>query len=171
MGFDMGFSAQVASHTKGAGTGYLINNASGYAAGATTLAVDGGTVNTTGIKAGDVISIADDPSAARYIVGTGLTAVSGNLEINDPGLAGAVLGNSYAANMFFHRNALMLVARAPAMPVGGDAADDVMTVTDPISGLTFQVAVYKQYRQVKYEVGLAWGVAAPNGKHAGVLLG
>jgi hypothetical protein len=57
------------------------------------------------------------------------------------------------------------------MPEGGDEADDVTTITDPVSGLTFQVAVYRQYRRVKYEIGLAWGVAAPNGKHGGVLLG
>jgi hypothetical protein len=46
------------------------------------------------------------------------------------------------------------------MPEGGDTADDVMNVTDPVSGITFQIALYRQYRQVRYEVGLAWGVAA-----------
>lgn len=30
---------------------------------------------------------------------------------------------------------------------GGDNADDVMNVTDPISGITFQIALYRQYRQ------------------------
>jgi len=66
---------------------------------------------------------------------------------------------------------LLLAARAPAMPAGGDDADDVITVTDPVSGLTFQVAMYRQYRQVKIEIGLAWGVAAPNNKFCGLLLG
>jgi hypothetical protein len=35
-----------------------------------------------------------------------------------------------------------------------------MNVTDPVSGITFQIALYRQYRQVRYEVGLAWGVAS-----------
>ena len=40
------------------------------------------------------------------------------------------------------------------MPEGGDNADDVMNVTDPISGffLRSRLALYRQYRQVRYEV-------------------
>ena len=53
----------------------------------------------------------------------------------------------------------------------GDTADDVMNVTDPVSGITFQVALYRQYRQVRYEVGLAWGVASIKPEHGCVLLG
>ena len=73
--------------------------------------------------------------------------------------------------MFFHRIAFVLASRAPAMPVGGDEADDVMNVTDPVSGITFQVAVYRRYREVKYEIGLAWGVGVANERHSGILLG
>jgi len=47
----------------------------------------------------------------------------------------------------------------------------VTTITDPISGLTFQVSLYKQYRRIKYEIGLSWGTGTPNGKHGGILLG
>jgi len=176
MGFTVGYSAGVKAHTKGAGTGYDINNGSGEAIGQTTLTLDGGTVNTTGIRAGDIVTFAGDSN--KYVVTTGSTATSGDIVIGAPGLRIAAadatemtIGNSYAANMFFSRNALILAARVPAMPIGGDDADDVSLLTDPVSGLTFQVAVYKQYRQVKYEVGLAWGVKMVKPEHCGILLG
>jgi len=144
-------SAGVNSHTKGAGTGYLINNGN-ITVGSTTLTVDGGTVNTTGIKAGDIVTIADEPTASKYVVKTGLTAASGSLVLQNPGLRGAIVndkaltvGDSYTANMLFHRSAIELVVRPPAMPDGGDLAEDRMTVFDPTSGLVFEVALYKGY--------------------------
>lgn len=173
-GFNMGFSAGIKSHVKGAGTGYTANG--GEPIGETDIVFDGATVNTTGVKAGDVITFTGDTN--KYIVGTGSTSTAGTLSINNPGLittladdVSGTIGNSYTANMFYTRNSMLLVARQPAMPEGGDAADDVMTVTDPVSGLTFQVAMYRQYRRVKIEIGLAWGVGAPKPAHIGLLLG
>ena len=81
------------------------------------------------------------------------------------------IGNSYAANMAFHKGAIQLAARMPAMPEGGDAADDVIEVFDPVSGLGFQIALYRQYRQVHWEVGLAWGVEMIKPEHCAILLG
>jgi hypothetical protein len=40
-------------------------------------------------------------------------------------------------NVVFHKAALELAIRAPAMPAGGDAAVDAMTIQDPYSGLVF----------------------------------
>ena len=78
---------------------------------------------------------------------------------------------AFTANMAFDRNAFLLASRTPAMPEGGDNADDVMNVTDPISGITFQIALYRQYRQVRYEVGLAWGVSSVKPAHGCLILG
>lgn len=176
MGFTMGFSGGIKSHTKGGMTGADILGSAGEDVGATTLSFDGGTVNVTGIKAGDVVTIAGDTN--KYVVTTGSTATSGEIVIGAPGLRAAAadgaeitVGNSYTANMFFTQNSLVLAARVPAMPEGGDDADDVMTVTDPVSGLVFQVALYRQYRRIKYEVGLAWGVKCVKPEHLGILLG
>lgn len=177
LGFTMGYSAGLVQHVKGAATGQLINNASTEAIGQTTLTLDTITVNTTGIKAGDIITHASD-SSNKYVVNTGLAATSGDIVIGNPGLRIAAadndavtIGNSYTPNMAFTRNALVLAARLPAMPEGGDDADDIMNVTDPISGLTFQVAMYRQYRRVKIEIGLAWGVAGVKSEHVATLLG
>jgi len=73
--------------------------------------------------------------------------------------------------MFFHRGAIQLATRAPAMPEGGDSADDVMMVTDPVSGITYEFCLYRQKRQVRYEVNLAWGMAAVQKRHMGLQIG
>ena len=44
-------------------------------------------------------------------------------------------------------------------------------MTDPRSGISFEIAVYKQYRQVQYEISVAWGVKAKKTEHIGILLG
>lgn len=171
------YSGGISTHTKGAATGALINNASGEAVGQTTLTLDTITVNTTGILAGDVVTFAAD-GTNKYVVNTGLVATAGDIVIGKPGLLIAApdnnamtIGNNYTGSFAFSRRALVLAARAPAMPEGGDDADDVTVITDPVSGLSFQVAMYRQYRQVKIEIGLAWGVGAPNGAHIATLLG
>ena len=164
-------SAQVKAHTKGTGTSYQTNNASGYAAGATTIAVDTGSGT---VLAGDVLTFTGDSN--KYINATALSA--GSLVISEPGLRATLadnvamtVGNSYAANMAFSRSALILATRAPALPDQGDMATDRMTITDPRSGLSFEVAVYKQYRQVQYEISIAWGVANIKPAHTAILLG
>lgn len=170
-GFAVRESAGVRAHTKGTGASYAVNNASGEVAGQTTLTLDTGTGT---MIAGDIITIAAD--ANKYVVGTALTG--GDVVINKPGLlttwandAAVTIGNSYTANMAFHRSALIIVARPPALPEEGDMAADRMIITDPRTGLSFEVAMYPQYRRVRYEISLAWGVANIKPEHTAILLG
>jgi hypothetical protein len=167
-------SAGVASHTKGAGTGY--DAAGGEPIGETTIALDGGTVNTTGIKAGDVVTFAGDTN--NYIVGTGLTATTGNIVLNPTGLVETLadtvemtIGDSFTANAVFHRAAVELVARAPEQPFGGDAAVDRMTVQDPFSGLIYEIAVYKGYGKTMIDVTTFYAAKVWKGDFAAVLMG
>jgi hypothetical protein len=167
-------SAGVASHVKGAGTGY--DAAGGEPIGETTIALDGGTVNTTGIKAGDVVTFAGD--ANNYIVGTGLTATTGNIVLNPTGLVETLadtvemtIGDSFTANAAFHRAAVELVARAPEQPFGGDAAVDRMTVQDPFSGLIYEIAVYKGYGKTMIDVTTFYAAKVWKGDFAAVLMG
>jgi len=159
-GFNIRESAGIAYHTKGAGTGYDINNGAGYAVGSTTLTTDGGTVNTTGIKAGDIVTLAGDTN--KYVVGTGLTATSGDLVINRPGLRIATVdtteitvGDSYTANLAFHQSAVEFAVRAADM--GQDAAVEVLTVVDPITRIPFEFRRYAGEGMSKIMVVVYYG--------------
>jgi len=172
-GFMLHNSAQVKQHTIGTGTSYQANGA--LALAATTLAVDTGSGT---IVAGDVLSIANGTPADsnKYVVKTALSG--GNVIIQNPGLLSShvdndafTVGATYKANMAFSRNAIHLITRTPAMPEGGDDADDMTTITDPVSGLSFQVCIYRQYRRIKIEVGIAWGAEMVKPEHCAILLG
>ena len=170
MGVMLKESGQVQDHTKGTGTSYLVNNASA-AIGDTTIPADGGSGT---VLAGDVITIAGDTN--KYVVNTALTG--GNIVIGDTGLRVAVadnaaitVGNNYTANIMMHQAGMELVMRAPAKPVGGDAAEDVLIIQDPTSGLVFEVAVYKGFNKALIQVGAVWGYKAWNSDAIAVLMG
>ncbi|HBN7049640.1 TPA: P22 coat - protein 5 family protein [Escherichia coli] len=167
-GFNIHNSAGVKAHIASAAADYLVNGAK--VEGDRIIAIDTGTGT---FSAGDVVSFEGDDN--KYVVAA---ASASAITLAEPGLRQDLADNTaitrgagYVANMAFDRNALLLASRTPAMPEGGDTADDVMNVTDPVSGITFQVALYRQYRQIRYEVGLAWGVAAPVPRHSVIIAG
>ena len=176
-GFDLHSSGQVKTAVAvGTGASATTNNA-GYAVGATTITL--ASAGTGTIIAGDIITFAGD--SEKYVVVSGDADVSngGTITIAEPGLRKAIAASATAItvigattrNMFFHRSAIQLATRAPAMPDGGDAADDVMLVTDPVSGITYEFCVYRQKRQNRYEINAAWGVKMVAPRHAGILIG
>ncbi len=161
-----------------AGTGAsATTNTAGYAVGATVITL--ASAGTGTIIAGDIITFSGDTN--KYVVASGDADVSGGgtITLAEPGLRVAIAASATAItviaattrNMFFHRSAIQLATRAPAMPDEGDAADDVMLVTDPVSGITYEFCIYKQKRSVRYEVNLAWGVKMVAPRHAGILIG
>lgn len=175
-GFEIRESAKIKSHTKGTGASGTISNA-GHALGATDLALTA--IGTGTIVAGDVLTFAGDTN--KYVVTTGDTNISdgGTITIGAPGLQVAMSAATqaitwtanYSANMAFSRSAIHLLTRLPKMPEGGDIADDVIIVQDPVSGIFFQVALYRAYRSVLIEVAVAWGVKAAKPEHMHLLLG
>ena len=64
-----------------------------------------------------------------------------------------------------------LAMRAPAKPIGGDAAVDVLIVQDPSSGLVFEISVYKGYNKAMIQVGAVWGYKAWNSDAMAILMG
>lgn len=172
MGFGIGFSAGVPFHVKGTGAGYLVNNAAGEVVGQTVISEDTGTGS---IVPGDVVTFAGDSN--NYVVKTGITG-AGDFTLNNPGVlkteadnSAITIGNSYTANVAFTPDSMVLAARAPALPAGGDSADDRMFVTDPVSGLSFEVSLYREYRRIRYEVAMAWGVGTIKSEHIALLMG
>lgn len=140
-------SAGIASHTKGTGAGYLVNQV-GLTTDSTAITVDTGTGT---ILAGDIVTFASGAgSGHNYVVGSALATNA--FSLNYPGLRGAIadnnaitVGNNYTANVAFHRNAVELAMRPPSLPPGGDLASDRMTIQDPKSGLVFEAALYPGY--------------------------
>ncbi len=171
MGFAIRESAAVKQLvTVGSGTSYVVNGAPALGATSVTLKTGSGTV-----IAGDIVVFEDDPN--KYVVVTGI-ASAGTIVIAAPGLLKAqsdgktmTIQAATNRNLAFARNAIVLVTRAPEAPVEGDMAEDAMFIQDPRSGLGFEVRMYKQYRQVKYEIALAWGMAVIKPEHLGILVG
>lgn len=167
-------SGQIATHTPGTGSSYVVDLVAGYDPGDTALHLDTGTGTHV---AGDVVAFAGD--AHKYVVNANV-AGDGDIDIvlNGSGLletladgVAETLAAAYTANMAFTRDAIQLAARVPAVPSGGDQADDRAIVVDPVSGLAFEVAIYRQYRQVSYEVAICWGQKTVKEDHLAILLG
>ncbi len=163
-------SAGIQRHTAGtANAGWDSNGA--QVVGATAIDVDTGT--GASVK-GDVVTFAGDGN--QYVVGADQAA--GIVTLNKPGLIDPLADNvdlsfagAYEANMLFARSAIIVAARPPATPEEGDAAIDSMMITDERTGLTFEVRMYPEYRRMRYEVCLAWGMANIKPEHSANLLG
>lgn len=167
MGFRLSESAGIGIHTIGTGSGYLVNNASGYAIGSTAITVDTGTGT---IVAGDIVTFAGDTN--KYVA-AGLSGTT--LTLNAPGLRKAVadnaaitVGGAYTANLAFERGAVVGVLRPPIMPA--NPTIEQMLVSDD-KGMTYLMLQIAQYGQLSWEMHLAWGFQAVNGEFSAIALG
>ncbi len=175
-GMDLRESAQINTSVAGTSASATTDNA-GYAVGATVITL--ASAGTGTVVDGDVVTIAGDSN--KYVAASGDADVSngGTITLAAPGLRVAITTSATAItviaaaarNMAFNRSAIVLATRVPGLPEEGDMAEDRQIVTDPRSGLSFEIAMYKQYRQVQYEVSLAWGVKAAKPEHMALLLG
>ena len=184
-GFDVYNSTQIGAVTAGTAASATTNNA-GYAVGATTLT--GASAGTGTILNGDIVSFASENAAYKYVLqNTTATVTAGTIDadvsdgwsakLGRPGLRAAMSAATKAMTMIatstrhigLQRQGLHLVMRAPND--GNDGAADVATVTDPKSGLVFQLARYAQYMQSSWEMRVLYGVAAPNSDLIAVLYG
>jgi hypothetical protein len=177
-GFGLRESAQIQSTTKGTAASATTNNA-GYAVGATTLTL--AAVGTGTIVVGDILTFAGDGN--KYVVASAGTAgadvsAGGTIVLAEPGLriamsaatkAITVFGTS-ARNTAFSRNAILLSTRLPAS-VAGDLASDRQVVTDPNTGISFELSMYPGDRMVHYEIAACWGVTVIKPEHIAIIIG
>lgn len=170
--FGLRESAQVKQVVKGTGASYTTNTA-GYAIGATVITLITGTGT---VLAGDVITFAGDTN--KYVVAVGVAA-PGAITLAAPGLQKAIaasavaltVGGNFTGNVAFTRNALLLGTRLPAVPEEGDLAIMRETITDPLSGISLELAVYPGYRMMVCQIGVCWGVSVIKPEHLAILLG
>ncbi len=175
-GFDIRESAGVAAAVAvGSVTGTV--TVSG-AKGATALTATTAAGAAVSLLAGDIITLAGDTN--KYVVAAAATigaSTSGTITIAAPGLrqtassAAPTVVAAATRNMAFARSAIAVATRLPALPEEGDMAEDRVTITDPISLISFEFAMYKQYRRVRYEVALAYGYANIKPEHTAIVLG
>jgi hypothetical protein len=164
-------SAAPTVHTKGTGTLYVSSGVTAVGVSDIALVTGSGTV-----LSGDIGTFAAD-AVNKYVVNTGVAA-PGTISLGAPGAQVSIatanaltIGNNYTPNVAFHRSAIELGIRAPAMPAGGDAAVDLMTVQDPWSGLVFEIAAYKGYMKSMFEVRCVWGAKVWKSNHIATLMG
>lgn len=169
--FSLRESAQVANHTKGTGTSYVFNGS--HAIGATTIVAKTGSGT---VVAGDVLTFEDD-TTHKYVVTSGISA-PGSITIAAPGLLQAqtdgktiTIGNNYAGNVAFNRNAIVLATRLRELPPEGDIASEREVITDPLTGISLELAYYPGFGMGTYMVGCVWGVLVVKPEHVALLLG
>lgn len=175
-GFQVRESGQIKTHTKGTGASATTNTA-GYAVGATVITL--ASAGTGTIVAGDSVTFTGD--SEQYLVVSGDADVSngGTITIAAPGLRKAIptsatnitVSATGPRSLAFTRNAIVLAQRLPALPDGGDLAVDRTTISDPRSGLSFELSMYPGYRTMQYELSHCYGVKTVKPEHLALLLG
>lgn len=179
-GFSIRESAQVPTVTAGTMSGGVMASGA-LTVGQTSLAMKNATGTGT-VAAGDVITLANDSN--KYVVAAasfaGANPATGDtITLAAPGIRMAqsaaeraitVVGTS-SRNIAFSRNAILLATRLPAMPSDGDLASDRMTITDPVSGIALEFAVYPGFMMNVYHLSVCWGVSVIKSEHVAILLG
>ena len=159
-GFDIYTDDAIATHTAGGAGTPLIDGTP--AAGATSVTVNG---ITGAFVEGDIFTIAGDSQTYAVKAATALAGTAQTLTIA-PKLAKAAVNDAaltvkgdHKVNLAFHRDAFALAMR----PLAGATASDgygsqIVSMTDPVTGLSMRLEVSRQYKQVVYELDALWGV-------------
>jgi len=150
-------------------TAYLCNGVS--AQSATSITVDTGVGD---IPAGTLITIGSGTD--QYVVAEDVKTGDTAIKITTA-LKSATTDNdeiklvSATPSVGFSRGAILLITRLPAVPNGGDLALDRTVITDPVSGISFEVALWGGARQNTLTISNCWGVKNIKPEHSVAILG
>lgn len=169
--FNIRETAGFPTHTAGTGTGYLVNGTAKK--GSYTIAIDTG--NGT-FKEGDIITFGSD-TEHKYVVAEDVVSGGTSLKLTSELVADVAdntaitIGANYTASAGFASGSLILANRLPYVPNGGDLAIDRTVITDPVSGISFEVALWGGQYQNTLTFSTCWGWKNIKGEHSVALLG
>jgi hypothetical protein len=177
-GFKFRESAGVATVTPGTMASATSSNAA-FTVGQTAIPL--ATAGTGVVAAGDLITFANDTNI--YVIAAvsfaGANPASGDtITLAAPGLRKAqsaatraitVIATS-ARNVGFSRNSILFATRLPVTS-GRDISTMKETVTDPVSGISFEIVEWPGADMATYHVRACWGVKVIKPEHVAVLLG
>jgi hypothetical protein len=159
-GIDWYSDDHVATHVTGAEGTPLVKGASQTG---TSLIVDG---LTTKPAVGDIFTIDGDPQQYVVMAATDLSGSDSTLTIS-PAIVSAPANDAaltfvddHVVNLVFSRDAFAFANRPLAqssqeMGLGSQ----IMSMTDPATGISLRLEVSRQYKQVVWEFDILWGVA------------
>ena len=161
-GFDLYTDDAVVTHTAGGSGTPLVNGA--LSAGDTSVVIDGMS-GSSGLVVGDIITMAGNTQT--YAVLTAPTASGGAQTVTvAPAITGTIADNaaitvkaSHVVNLGFHRDAFALAMRPLQGATQGDGyGSQMVSMTDPQTGLSMRLEVSRQYKQIMYSLDALWGV-------------
>jgi len=167
-GIDWFSDDQVPTHTRNAvGAGTLTVNGT-PAAGVSTISIaKGAGANWDALK-GDVITIAGEVAGLNsYVITADTTIVQGtntNVPISPPlrstKAGGEVITSidTHVVNLVFHRDAFALAMRPLQLStMDVQLGNIIMSMTDPVTGISLRLEISRQYKQVVWELDALWG--------------
>lgn len=167
-GFRIVESAGITTHTKGTGASYVTSGST--AVGVTDIALVTGTGT---VLPGDVVTFAAD-SSNKYVINSGVAA-PGTISLGRPGARVTIatanamtIGNNYAPNLAFERNAVVGVMRPPMIP---DNPLFQRTLISDSTGMTYLLLQIAGDGMVTWRLHLAYGFKVVQSEHVAIVMG
>lgn len=162
LGFDWHLDQNVKDHTAGTvATSFAIKTATAHAEGLTTLTTTTG--GDADLKVGDILTIAGHDQQYVVTEDAGRTG-AGDLQVKvAPGLKAALTGaevikivGDHSANIAFHRDAIAFANR-PLLDSAEGLGSQIMSMQDPVSGLTLRLEVSRQHKRTRWSFDILYG--------------
>jgi hypothetical protein len=159
-GIDWYSDDHVATHIRGAAGTSLVK---GAAQTGSTLIADG---FTTKPSVGDIFTITGDLQQYAVLAATDLSGTESTLTIS-PAIVSAPADNApmtfvddHVVNLVFNRDAFAFANRPLAQSTQEmGLGSQILSMTDPVTGLSLRLEVARQYKQVVWEFDILWGIA------------